>query len=108
MEALLIFSVAAVAIGAVLAWFHRRTFWNLCIKTALATLALLALATLILEGPPEHYSLKYLIEGLAYFVYPYVIYLLLPGVATVGLTLLIRRKLRPEGASESPVSRTKV
>ncbi|HXG47266.1 MAG TPA: hypothetical protein VNO52_06560, partial [Methylomirabilota bacterium] len=100
MEALLLFSIAAVAIGAILAWFHRRTFWNLCIKTAAATLALLAIAMLILNGPPEHYSPKYLLQGFAYFVYPYVIFLLVPGVATAGLSLFIRRKLRPKSASE--------
>jgi hypothetical protein len=106
MEALLLFSIAAVVIGGVLAWFHRRTFWNLCIRTALATLALLAVAILILNGPPEHYSPQYLLNGLAYLVYPYVIFLLVPGVATAGLTWLIRRKFRPEG--EPPVSRPKV
>ena len=100
MEALLLFSIAAVAIGALLAWFHRRTFWNLCVRTAVATLALLALAMLILNGPPEHYTPKYLLQGFAYFVYPYVIFLLIPGVATAGLTLLIRRIFRPRSATK--------
>ena len=95
MEALLLFSVVAVFVGAVLAWFHRRTFWSLCLRTALVTLLLVAVAILILDGPPDQYSPEYLFSGLAYFVYPYVIFVLLPGIATAGLTLLIRRKLRP-------------
>lgn len=52
MEAFLLFSVFAAFVGAVLAWFHRRTFWNLCLRTALATLVLIAVAILILDGPP--------------------------------------------------------
>ena len=97
MESLLLFSIPAVALGAVLACFHRRTFWDLCIKAALANLAFLTAATLILDGPAEHYSLRYLLEGLAYFVYPYVIFLFVPSVSTAGLTLLIRRTLRSRG-----------
>jgi CHASE2 domain-containing sensor protein len=109
MEALFLFSIVAVFVGALLAWFHRRTFWNLCIKTALATLVLIAVAILILDGPPDNYSPAYLFSGLAYFIYPYVIFVLVPGIATAGLTLLIRRKLRPKGAIETPpVSRQKV
>jgi hypothetical protein len=109
MEAFFLLSIAAVVIGAILAWFHTRTFLNLCIKTALATLVLLVLVMLIAKGLPEHYSLRYLLTGLVYFVYPYVIFLLIPSLATAGLTLLIRRKLRPKGATETPpVSRLKV
>lgn len=101
MEALLLFSVVAVSIGALLAWFHRRSFWNLCIRTALVTLVLIAFAILILDGPPNDYSLEYLLSGLAYFIYPYVIFALIPGIATASLTLFIRRKLRQKGAIET-------
>mgnify|MGYP006908278104 FL=1 len=94
MGALLLFTVVAVFVGTLLAWFHNRTFWNLCIRTALATLVLMAVAILILDGPPDDYSLEYLFSGLAYFIYPYVIFVLLPGIAAAGLTSLIRRKLR--------------
>lgn len=103
MEAFLLLSTAAVAIGALLAWFHRGTFRNLCVRTAAATLALLVLPMLILSGPPEHYSPNYLLRASAYFVYPYVIFLLFPGVAAARLTLLFRPKLRPGSATKSAV-----
>lgn len=96
MEALFLFSFVAVFIGVVLAWYHRRTFWRLLSKTALATLIMMAVTVLVLDGPPEHYSLKYLLHSLAYFVVPYVVYVLVPGVAAASLMYLIRRKVRQE------------
>lgn len=102
MEALLLFSIVAVVVGTVLAWFHRRTFWNLCIKSTLVTFVLVAVAILILAGPPDHYSPEYLLTGLAYFVGPYVVFVLVPGIATAGLAFLIRRKFRPKAAIETP------
>ncbi len=108
MEALFLFSIVAVFIGVLIAWFQRRTFWVLCIRTALATLVMMAVAVLVLDGPPEHYSPKYLLHSLAYFVVPFVMFVLLPGIAAAGLTFFIRRKLRPESAAEPPVSRQKV
>lgn len=106
MEALFLFSIVAAAIGVILAWLYRRTFWSLCIRTALATLLMMAIAVLALDGPPEHYSPKYLLHSLAYFLVPYVMFVLLPGIAAASLTFFIRRKLRPESAAEPPVSRT--
>ena len=108
MEALFLFSIAAVVIGVILAWLHRRTFWSLCIRTALATLIMMAVAVLALDGPPENFSAKYLLHSLVYFFIPYVMFVLLPSIAAAGLTFFIRRKLRPEREAEPPVSRQKV
>ena len=109
MEALLLFSIVAVFVGALLAWFHRRTFWNLCIRTTLANLALFAFIILILDGPPDHYSPEYLLTSLAYCVLPYLVFIFIPGIVIAGLTLLIRRRLRAINATETlPVSRTKM
>ena len=109
MEALLLYSVFPVAVGAILAWFHRRSFWSLCIRTTLVSLALVGITILILAGPPDHYSPEYLLTGLAYFVVPYLVFVFIPGIVITGLTLLVRRRLRPKDSIETvPVSRTKM
>jgi hypothetical protein len=108
MEALFLFTLVAVLIGAGFGWFHRRTLWGLLIRTALGTLIMMALAVLVLDGPPEHYSPKYLLHSLAYFVIPYALFVLLPGIAAAGVAFLIRRRLHREGAAKTPLSRQKL
>ena len=94
MEAMLFFSIMAAVIGAIIAWFHSRELWNLCVKTAIVAFIFFATALLILDGPPKHYTPRYLLHGVVYIVYPYVIFILIPSVVTAVITFCIRRKLR--------------
>jgi hypothetical protein len=100
MEALFLFSVVAVGIGVALAWIHHRTFLNLCIKTMLASLIMMAISVLALDGPPDRFSAKYLLHSLAYFVIPYVMFVLLPGITASSLTFFFRRKFHSDKKNE--------
>ena len=96
MEGLLLFSIAGVFTGALLAWFHRGTICGVFIKTTLATVILFTVVVLLLDGPPEHFTPRYLLQGLAYTLLPFAIFILAPSFVSAGITLLVCRIFRPK------------
>lgn len=100
MASFLLFSIAAVVTGGLTAWFVHRSFKVVAAYITLWTSLVLGGTLLITEGPPQVFSFKYLTEGAIYFIFPYIVFLWVPGLVAGAITFLVRRKMKKSNPTQ--------
>jgi hypothetical protein len=88
----LFMAIVALVIGGILGWFSKAGTKQLLLLCLLVTVATFLSLEVILAGPPESYSLSYLVNATAYLVFPYLIFLLVPSVITAFVVRALKRK----------------
>lgn len=85
-------TIMALMIGGILGWFSKAGTKRLLLLCFLVTLIAFVSLEMILGGPPESYSLSYLLKAIAYLIFPYLLFLLVPSLVTAFLVRSLKRK----------------
>lgn len=93
MEIFGLLTVLATFLGYFLGRLYKGGFCKLAALSIPASMLLGVAVGLIMSGLTESFSPRYLLTGLVYYIFPYLLFLLLPTFLTATITSFVSRKI---------------